>query len=381
LLRQRALTEWLDSLLFRPFYGPVWVCWERPVSQWTPGELVARLDDMDVLAEIERRIQSNTATSLAVRYLLSTSEEDKADAFDGLVALCWKAKGNLFIGRTPSELAQGMTAHECTREFIVNFVLEYLKAHVGKPQPAIYAAALTDKFQYIGAACRNGMIDAIRKRTAPKNAEPQQWSLDDIVADVVAADDGGNEPITHGDSYFSTAPGLGCSLNTADTTYHKVTTAQPNFTTGPRHDSADLYLTFIEFHKPKLTAALGESGYEVLLAYFDVYPHGLTGTNQAAKSAVTQAIARRRKVSERQAQKDKRQFHDRVADAMSKGNPDVSELYRLIGYGEDDDTLTTEVITDEGRKRSIRFSIPLRFSSGNTNKVSARKSCTTATVN
>lgn len=309
----------------------------------TTSELIEKLQDpsksLKARAEIDRRIKGNKATHLAVRYLLGGLKE-REDAFDGLVALCWVAKKNLRIYPTENEIAQGMTEYRCTREFIQDFVLDFLDPFWRKTEIEVLYAALTDKFRYIGHRVRSRMVSEIIRREAPKNQEPKRWRVEDM--DSVSLD---------------LPPGAECttsSLNPGNVV--------------PTHHSASTYAAFLEPRKESLTNTLGDKGYEVLMSHLDIFPDGYEGTDQRTKSALTQAIARRRQVSEQQARADKRQFQESVEAAKRAGNPEVTDFYLLLSRGDDDNTLRIEWVNHKGRKGSVRLHVPLSFHGRRTDK-------------
>src|SRR6266481_5683446 len=125
-----------------------------------------------------KTLTSNVATTLAFRFLHPADDRDRDNAFDGLVALCWKARGNLCIFPTWSEKAQGQTVLTSTHEFIEDFVFNYFARYQGQTQQTVLSAALQDKFRYIGHKLQGAMVDEIRRRTALKNKEPYLTSLD-----------------------------------------------------------------------------------------------------------------------------------------------------------------------------------------------------------
>jgi hypothetical protein len=128
----------------------------------------------DASPEQIKQLNSNVATTLALRFLVPCDEKDREDAFEGLVALCSRARGDLCIFPTWSEQAQGKTWRECTREFIEDFVLVYFDRYKDQSAPQILAAALDGKFRYVGRRLWSRMRDEISRRTALKNQEPHR---------------------------------------------------------------------------------------------------------------------------------------------------------------------------------------------------------------
>jgi hypothetical protein len=206
-----------------------------PFKSATPEQLIEALKDSAVgqqaQAEINRRIQSNVATRLAVKYLLpSASQSDREDAFNGLVGLGWQAKKNLSLFPTPSEKRQGCTEYSLTREFIQDRMLEELAAFDGKPENVVLRAALEDKFRYLGRRLHSRLTDEIRRRSAPKNQEPKQIWLDGLLEKRRS---GNVLPTTDCDSTLSDA-------------------------TRPRFTNCSTPLDFVRARKDSLTTSLGK---------------------------------------------------------------------------------------------------------------------------
>jgi hypothetical protein len=297
-----------------------------------------------------KSLTSNLATSLAFRFLHPADEPDRENAFDGLVALCWKAKGNLYIPArvwerlpsiaragedSPGEVRYGGTLYACTREFIEDFVLEYFARYHGASEEQILDAALHDRFRYIGRRLYSRMIDEIQKRSANHEPVPNRFIPDADGNEVVVAGDRPESVSVTPDyvSMLADAPG------------------RTNFSTP---------LEFIRAREPSLTDALGGKNYAVLEAQAEAFPAAFEGTDQAAKSALTRAIARRRAVSLVQARADKRQLLAEVSEEMRRGNCDLNDLHTFLARGDDEHTLRQDYISGDGRRRrSIRMRIIL----------------------
>lgn len=296
--------------------------WQDADAEELLEALAKRPTDQNLLTEVTRRLKSNQATRLAVRYLLG-SGENREDAFDGLVGLCWKAKGNLYVGPTYGERRLGRRILDCTREFIQEFVLDYFRPYDGLDVIEILEAALNEKFRFIGHRSQGRMIDEIRRRTAAKNVEPER------------------EPLENFDLLPSQTAG-------------KV----ENLPNGGR-DERRAYLSFLEPRKEKLTERLGETSYEVLLSHLDVFPEAYEGNDQSLESAITEAIQKRRQVSPQQARTDKRRFRETVNAEIRTNNQELLDFRVRLSIGDDDHTLRNEWITGRGRKSSTRFRILL----------------------
>jgi hypothetical protein len=297
---------------------------------------------------------------LAFRFLHPADEQDRENAFDGLVALCWKAKGNLYIPArvwerlpsiaragedSPGEVRYGGTLYACTREFIEDFVLEYLERYHGASEEQILDAALANKFRYIGRRLYSRMIDEIRRRKALKNQEP--------VPSRFIPDADGNEVVV---AAVRPSPSAAWTPESVSITPDYVSMLAD----APGRTNFSTPLEFIRAREPSLTDALGGKNYAVLLAQAEVFPAAFEGSDQAAKSALTRAIARRRAVSEVQARTDKRELLARVSEEMREGNASLNDLHAFLARGDDEHTLRQEYISGDGRRRrSIRMRIEL----------------------
>jgi hypothetical protein len=275
-------------------------------------------------AEIYKRIESNAATRLAVRYLSG----DREEAFDGLVALCWKAKGNLYIQPTINYGTWKERIHQCTHDFIEEFVLEHLHPYVGLGEQEILRAGLEDKFRNLGRRLQSRMIDAVRRQTTRKQYEPELHELSpkDEEACLVGI---------HGHS---------CEL-------------------ASRSESSSSN-SFFEFLKPRLKRlkqTLGEVGCEVLQCCLEIYPEAYSGTTKQRESALTRAIQQRRNVSAQQARSDKRQFRRVVRRELERDNKDLREIYSCLDMGDDDRTLRVDWVLPSGKKGTFKFPARLSF--------------------
>jgi len=109
------------------------------------------------------------ASLAAVKYLTTGDE----DAFDHLVAICWKAKKNLFMPVFDYDfdvfyVGVDDTPSQATRKWIQIFVREFLAPYRDATSEEVRATARRGKFRYIGRLCVLRMIDEIRKRYTAK---------------------------------------------------------------------------------------------------------------------------------------------------------------------------------------------------------------------
>jgi hypothetical protein len=277
-------------------------------------------------AEIRRRVDSNAATRLAVRFLLPPSESDREDAFDGLVGLCFKARRNLAILPSYSEINQGMTWRECTRDFVEVFLLDYFECFQGQSETAILRAALEDRFRYIGRRLWSRLRDEIRMGTARTRQEPWAASLSER-----------SEPRIRLENLLPTTDSHSTLSRTVE----------------PRFENGSTPLEFVRAREAALTDALGERNYEALEALTEVFPERYEDTNQAFKSAVTRAIEQKRGISPQAARQSKRDLCERASAGVRSGNRDLNDLHRLVAHGEDENTLRLEFTSRDGRRKKI----------------------------
>ena len=119
------------------------------------------------------------ATSAAVLSYFEGAET-QADAFDHLVAICYKAIRPYFL---PEQDGIG------TREWIQDWLVGFLASYRRKTRAELIAAADDGEFRYIGRLCRLRLFDAIKSATARKNFVPVHVSL----SKPVGRDEDGNE--------------------------------------------------------------------------------------------------------------------------------------------------------------------------------------------
>jgi len=141
----------------------------RKLDARETADLLASYEDGDTLTkpvlqwEIERRLTEVKSTALAFRYLCPQDDWDAEDAFEGLVSLCFKAKGRHLYATDPP-----YTRSQATREFIAAHILIILKPYSEMDSSAILRAALCDKFRYIPRLIRLRLIDRIRQVKSAK---------------------------------------------------------------------------------------------------------------------------------------------------------------------------------------------------------------------
>jgi hypothetical protein len=111
--------------------------------------------------EIERRLTETKSTALAFRFLVPRNPprnpEDAEDAFNGLIGVCFQAKGKLYVSNPDGD------SLEATREFIAIHLCRLLNPYRFKTVSEILRAALSNEFRYIPRIIRLRLIDRIRK--------------------------------------------------------------------------------------------------------------------------------------------------------------------------------------------------------------------------
>jgi hypothetical protein len=156
------------------------------LSEKQADDLVAMYAGGDALLrpiigwEIARRLQVVKSTRLALEYLLADTEEERFETFDGLVALSWRAKGNLYLDPADRSILTGghyLMGKGCkeslyseTRDFIIDSLLEFLLPFADCCGEAI-AAGLQDKFRHIPRRVKFLLIDELRRRWSKKNSD------------------------------------------------------------------------------------------------------------------------------------------------------------------------------------------------------------------
>lgn len=227
----------------------------------------------------------NKTSQAAVAWL--TSQD--LDAFDHLVAICFRAKRNLFIAE------RGKTLVDSTRNWIETFLLEFLFPYQHATPAEIAEAAERGAFQHIARLCRLRMLDEVRKRTALKRKEPPTLSLNQ----PLATDEDG-QPLTLSDVVEDCG---GSPLG------HRA----------PLEEN-EVALTLWQ-NREDLARLLGQKLLVTLKAVLCAHLNG---------EEPTKAVARRRQVCERQARRDTAALREILQSALKDGNAAARNLYELL---------------------------------------------------
>lgn len=240
------------------------------------------------------------ASQAAVDWLINRDP----DAFDHLVAICWKAKKNLYIAGESGMLL------EATQEWIQDFVLDFLAPYLNATPQAVRQAAEEGKFRYIGRRCYLKMIDEIRTRTAKKNQPPTIVSLD---TPVVVDDAGGEHPLGDFLSIPSNNPYGGPE--------------RPQCALGHRTVYVGHLIATEEDYREELGNLVGGRGLAVLDALFWAYTED--DANERLDDPVG-VVAACRGVGIRQAQKDTAALRKRMSMALKSQNPAAQAIYAIL---------------------------------------------------
>jgi hypothetical protein len=122
--------------------------------------------------------ERDKTTEAVLRYLEASA--DQADAFDHLVAICWRASrpyllrdphGSIIVADVPQFDAgarTGLTVHDegkaeaVTRTWVQEWIVEFLAPYHGRPRAELEVAAENYSFRYLGRLCRLRLLDAIK---------------------------------------------------------------------------------------------------------------------------------------------------------------------------------------------------------------------------
>jgi hypothetical protein len=237
--------------------------------------------------ELPRKL--NKTSQAAVAWLTSKD----LDAFDHLVAICFRAKGNLFIP------ARGETLVDSTRKWICDFLLDFLFPYHHATYAEIEEAAERGAFWHIARLCRLRMLDEIRKRTALERKPPPTLSLDQ----PIGSDEEGNE-LTPQD-FIGTAP-----ENAGQSPL------------GRQRPLEELEIAIELYENGKaLLELLGEIHLRALKAILCAYLNDVLPVT---------AISQRLGVKKSQAYKYKGALARKMQSGLKQGNPGAQTLYKLI---------------------------------------------------
>ena len=232
------------------------------------------------LSEVEQAIRNriekrgNLVNFLVYRALCPRDDSDRRDAIDGLRAICWKAKGNLFVPATnlrpsypdivvesPSgtyfEYTDWDTVKSATKEFLAAELHQQLEPFRKFSRTKIAALALEGRFRFSVKQVINALVDFIRQQKSKKRTKAMEKER----------------------------------LEKAE--YRRIE-GQPE---SPQYMT--LLIKSFNNNREHLINHLGERGFETLKILAGAYPF-------SGKGDVTEAIAKARRISVQQARADKR---------------------------------------------------------------------------
>jgi hypothetical protein len=207
-----------------------------------------RASRREALAEVRHRVSKlgDKVNFLMFRYLCPQEVEDREDAWEGLVACCWKAKGNCYA---LPQYAEGF--HAATHNFLEAALGKITAGYRRQSYKRIADLALDGKLRWAARTVRNMLVDQIRKTCARNRcAEASEEKIDQSII--------------------------------------------------PQY--AKFLAKKIEREKVALVAAIGERAFVTLAIIADGYPFGRT--RRERKGNMVRAITSARGVSVRQARRD-----------------------------------------------------------------------------
>ena len=117
---------------------------------------------------MEKNFTTNKVNSLLRCYLIG-AVAGRDDALDGLIACCWKAKGNLYA--IPQDEKGFFGA---TREFIIDALDDVLRVSPKLGKTKIAEKADAGGFQYVARQVRNRLRDHVRETYRQNRAKKSQ---------------------------------------------------------------------------------------------------------------------------------------------------------------------------------------------------------------
>jgi hypothetical protein len=200
----------------------------------------------------------NMVNLAAYRYLRTRNQQEKEDAFDGLVGCCWVACRPLYA--PTDDLKTPRT--ERTLTFIEKELRTILNGYAEVPTSEVDQLALNNQLRWVARRVLCKLIDAIRRYKAKQRRQERKKTSS-------------QEPMTHA--------------------------------------SARRLAAWFKTNEARLAKLIGERNFETLMTLATSYPFG--ETKRARKSAMVRAIAQQRQVSLQQARSDRRHLLSAVENA------------------------------------------------------------------
>jgi hypothetical protein len=130
--------------------------------------IVVRIADTPALPRLTK------TTRLAFQYLRARTDRQRLSAFERLRAILLHATQHLFIPRYRSFEEDSPTERYL---FVSRFLREYLDTYKGRSKEELRAAALADKFRYLGRLCKFRVLDEIKR---VNRIRAKQASVDEL---------------------------------------------------------------------------------------------------------------------------------------------------------------------------------------------------------
>lgn len=235
----------------------------------------------------------NKANEAAVRYLLATTEEERYEAFDHLMGICWKAKGNLYatpavLGRCEAHWFQWST-FEPTRQLLEELILQYLldyQDHCTRQEIAQLASI--GEFRHLPRRVKFKMVDRIRAyyrlKEDGRRREPIELSLN-----LVLNEGSDSTPVE----------------------FHEIVPSGADRSYLSDHIPAQTILQMVEESRDEFVGMVGESNWVVIQAAAGLYPD-LGRNRRERKSRLTNAVADKAGISKQWARAKIRAVRERL---------------------------------------------------------------------
>ena len=251
------------------------------------------------------------ANEAAARYLLATNEEDKYEAFNHLMGICWKAKGNLYATPALLDFQQShwdaWSTFEPTRQLLEELILQYLldyQEHCTRREIAQLASI--GEFRHLPRMIRFKMVDKIRQyyrlRGEGRRRKPVEFSLNFVL----------NEGSDSSPVEFHEIIPSGDSSYLCD------------------HIPAQVIIEMVEESREEFVGMVGESNWVVIQTAAELYPD--FGRNRRErKSKLTNAVAEKAGIGKRWARaKIKAVREEMDSRPITSGNSGVRKLLKTL---------------------------------------------------
>jgi hypothetical protein len=255
--------------------------------------------------------EPNKTTDAALRYLLTGDPK----AWDHLIAILFKAKGNLFLHEP------GLPLLTATRRFFERWLAEKFASYREISAETICAAGYHGEFRHLGKHATNAMIDELRKRYASQDALDQRLSEEEWWAGqpprLVSLD----APLSD-DRDFTLANLLTVDGSQDNST---ISTLPSALGTQPGLEPEELQRA-IQEGKPEFKRLLGPL-HDVLVTVCGLF---VVSPDDLRVGDAARAVATARGITIQTARKKLRELAAIFRKALTVGNPTVRDLYRML---------------------------------------------------